>query len=767
MAEEEPANTNAMGKKGMAAFWGEFEGVMTQMDGLTFAGLILLVALLTLGIVYLVFRRGIALRLNAIVVGMTSLAATAGFILGKQGLTLAGLGLAVVSVAPAYFLLLLALKRIVLPIQSVAESALQLSQGDLGQNRSIEGWDEIRDLLQAQRQIREYLLQINSIAEKIAGGNLAQDISARSENDAIGQALVRMVKSLREVISKMTQNIDQISREYGNIAFAADQTRQATREISDNLHHVAQQTNEQIERLRATLQAIEQMALAINGVSKGAQEQAQAVAEASRRMQQITEKIQVVAERAHLAEQVTGEVSVSAQRGSQVIGESIERMRRIVESTQHVQEKAEWVGQNTRQIGIILETTQELAAQTNLLALNAAIEAARAGEQGKGFAVVADEVRKLAEKSVQATKEIAGLIRDIQMSVSEMGVAIQEQGKEIDAGVQQSLHAGEALDAILKGIGEVESRIQDISEAADEIHEATRGLMVAMETVSAVVEENTAATEELAASAAEVTTTVRAYVGASEQNMGVLNNVAQASEQIRDQVAAVTSSIQRMSEQTTLLQQQIARIVTQQVSGKVSRGSALIGRLDFVREKYGQAALDQVISRVPAEVQQILRGKIDPEGEYPPEVLGALTAAIKDTLAGGKDDILREMTRYRAKYDIQPGAALAKYFKPGDPGYIIRRMDLCLRHNWGDGVIVRIFDLAENHVRMEVDMGKKQPRERCTYNHVGWMEGVIEAAGGVPYIRKTRCVYNGDPICEYDVRWEMVSTPSKQEVRLR
>lgn len=746
----------------MATIWTAIENVLRAMNGWTFVILILVVALVTLGVVYRIFGRGIASRLNAIVVGMTSLAATAGFILGRQGVTLTGMVLAAMLVTPAYFLLLLALKRIVLPVHELARSALQLAEGDLGQGKEIRGWDEIRDLLNAQQQIREYLLQINSIAEKIASGNLTLDLRARSENDAIGQALARMVRSLRETISGMTKNIDQISREYGHIAFAADRTNQATHEISDKLRLVVQETSGQIERLQATLQAVEQMALAINGVSKGAQEQAQAVAEASRKMQKISENIQWVTERTRLAVQVTNEVSSSAQHGSKTIRESIERMQRIVESTRRVQEKAEWVGQNTRKIGIILETTQELAAQTNLLALNAAIEAARAGEQGKGFAVVADEVRKLAEKSVQATKEIATLIHNIQASVSEMGMAIQDQGTEIDAGVQQSLDARGALETILKGIGQVEQRIEDIARAADEIHAATQGLTTAMETVSAVVEENTAATEELSASASEVTQAVQIYAHASEQTLKQLNAVALAAEQIRDQVANVTASIQRMSEQSTLLQQQIVRITTQQVSGKVSRGSALIGRLDFVREKYGPPALERVINRLPSEVQRLLRGTIDPEGEYPPEILGLLTNAIKEELAGGKDDILREMTRYRAKYDIQPGAALAKYFKPGDPGYIIRRMDLCLRHNWGDGVVVRIFDLAENHVRMEVDMGKKQPRERCTYNHVGWMEGVIEAAGGIPYIKKTRCMYNGDPYCEYDVRWELAKVGIKQ-----
>ncbi|MGB9898061.1 methyl-accepting chemotaxis protein [Thermanaerothrix sp.] len=746
----------------MAMVWTAIENVLRAMNGWTFVILILIVALLTLGVVYRIFGRGIASRLNAIVVGITSLAATAGFILGRQGVTLTGMVLAAMLVTPAYFLLLLALKRIVLPVHELARSALQLAEGDLGQGQEIQGWDEIRDLLNAQQQIREYLLQINSIAEKIASGNLTLDLRARSENDAIGQALARMVRSLRETISGMTKNIDQISREYGNIAFAADRTNQATHEISDKLRLVVQETSGQIERLQATLQAVEQMALAINGVSKGAQEQAQAVAEASRKMQKISENIQWVTERTRLAVQVTNEVSSSAQHGSKTIRESIERMQRIVESTRRVQEKAEWVGQNTRKIGIILETTQELAAQTNLLALNAAIEAARAGEQGKGFAVVADEVRKLAEKSVQATKEIGTLIHNIQASVSEMGLAIQDQGTEIDAGVQQSLDARGALETILEGIEQVEQRIEDIARAADEIQAATLGLTTAMETVSAVVEENTAATEELSASASEVTQAVQIYAHASEQTLKQLNDVALAAEQIRDQVANVTASIQRMSEQSTLLQQQIVRITTQQVSGKVSRGSALIGRLDFVREKYGAPALERVINRLPSEVQRLLRGTINPEGEYPPEILGLLTNAIKEELAGGKDDILREMTRYRAKYDIQPGAALAKYFKPGDPGYIIRRMDLCLRHNWGDGVVVRIFDLAENHVRMEVDMGKKQPRERCTYNHVGWMEGVIEAAGGIPYIKKTRCMYNGDPYCEYDVRWEMAKVGVKQ-----
>jgi hypothetical protein len=213
-----------------------------------------------------------------------------------------------------------------------------------------------------------------------------------------------------------------------------------------------------------------------------------------------------------------------------------------------------------------------------------------------------------------------------------------------------------------------------------------------------------------------------------------------------------------MSDRAVSLQQNVLKLTTTRISGMVSRGNALIGRIDFVKEKYGAQALDRVFSRLPQEQQSILRGRIDPDGSYPPELLGALTEAIRMELAGGSLDILREMTRYRAKFDIKPGAPLAQHFRSGDPGFIIRRMDLCLRHNWGEGVVVRVFDLASNHVRMEVDMGKKQSRERCTYNHVGWMEGVIDASGGIPTITKTKCMHDGSAFCEYDISWEMSAT---------
>jgi methyl-accepting chemotaxis protein len=214
-----------------------------------------------------------------------------------------------------------------------------------------------------------------------------------------------------------------------------------------------------------------------------------------------------------LAAETSRNSSTTATAGARVVQETIEGMARIAERVKQTAGAVDTLGSRSDQIGEIIVTIEDIADQTNLLALNAAIEAARAGEQGRGFAVVADEVRALAERTTRATKEIGEMIKAIQSDTREAVSSMEEGVCEAEKGAESSRKSGEALKQILSQINEVTMQINQIATAAEEQTATTGEITSNVHQVSEVVQDAARGAQETSAAAAQLADQARQLQG--------------------------------------------------------------------------------------------------------------------------------------------------------------------------------------------------------------------------------------------------------------
>lgn len=230
-----------------------------------------------------------------------------------------------------------------------------------------------------------------------------------------------------------------------------------------------QETLTDVSRDTVTLAAAaEDLAASTQDLTRGGQEQNNQAVQASTAVEEMSATVGEMARNAQSVAAQAQSASGAAGQGHRVVSDAVAGMATLGDTIRHSAQLVQQLGQRSEQIGVIVRIIEDIADQTNLLALNAAIEAARAGEQGRGFAVVADEVRKLAERTTKATREIGETIRTIQGDTNAVVSAMQRATKETDGGIALAKRAGEHLGAIVEAVQAVTTMVQQIAVAIEE-----------------------------------------------------------------------------------------------------------------------------------------------------------------------------------------------------------------------------------------------------------------------------------------------------------
>ncbi|MBI9050466.1 MAG: HAMP domain-containing protein [Anaerolineaceae bacterium] len=434
------------------------------------------------------------------------------------------------------------------PIKKLTASAEAFSNGNLQEEIQVTTTDEIGVLATAFKSMQGYLLTIANAARALADNDLRIEINALSEEDELGTAFEQMVKSLRRTIGDVSDQSNLLDESAGQLAITSSQAREATSQIANTMQQIASGTVQQADSVNRAGVSVGQMTSAIDDVANGAQQQATAASNAADITNMLSAAIQQVAGNAQGVLRESKIAAESAQKGSQKVEDTLTGMQNIKKQVGVSADKVREMGDRSDKIGDIVVTIDDISSQTNLLALNAAIEAARAGEAGKGFAVVADEVRKLAERSSTATSEIGDLVKTIQQTVKEAVQAMEEGTLEVENGVTIANEAGVALYEILSATNRVNAEAEQAVAASDEMEASADELVSAVDMVSSVIEQNTAATEQMSAGSSNVTESIENIASVSEENSAAVEEVSASAEEMSAQVEEVSTSAESLSQ---------------------------------------------------------------------------------------------------------------------------------------------------------------------------------------------------------------------------
>jgi methyl-accepting chemotaxis protein len=441
-----------------------------------------------------------------------------------------GVTLAVIA---AVFVIALAIglvisRQITAGLAQVVKAANGLAQGDLNQSVQVNSNDELGDMARSFQEmivnLRHIVGQVRLAASTVAAGS--EQISSSAEQLAkSAQSQAAAVEETSSSMEEMAASITQVSGNAHSLSAAVEQTSSSIEEMAASIQEVAGSTDTLGAAVSQTSASVEQLAASVQAVARN------------------------VTEANHVSE-ASAEV---AEKGRQAVDQTIDGMTRINRAMSDVVTVIASLGKSSEEIGNIISVIDDIAEQTNLLALNAAIEAARAGEHGRGFAVVADEVRKLAERSAKATGEIATLIKGIQRETEQAVQSTQQGAKAISEGTGLAQKAGESLQGIVTSVSQVSTLMGQIQHATQEQSRAAAQITAAVTAMNQLTRSVMGATQEQTTGSEQIVRAVETISRITQEVAAATAEQRQAGERAVDAIVRISDLSSEVNRKTSSL----------------------------------------------------------------------------------------------------------------------------------------------------------------------------------------------------------------------
>ncbi len=509
-------------------------------------------------------------------------------------------GFTALAIAVVALLVSTVARDVRLTTSALHREVMRLADGDLTPGPPCESEDELgalsRSFDRMAVRLRATVSQVIEAARGVEGA--ASDIAVISED--VNTATGDQVQGLQRV----TVGMDRIRREATGITGSAQGLSTAVEESSSSMLQLGVTCEELSEnagtvtsRIDEVGGSIEQMIESSRRVTSGTESLAQASSETSSSMEEMASSLRQVNTNAAETSRLSSQVIEIAESGRRQVGETIQGMEAIRDATDSVQEVIHHLGERAGEIGSILGVIDDVADETNLLALNAAIIAAQAGEHGRAFSVVADEIKDLADKVISSTKEIGDLIRAVQGEVHNAIQAIASGTDRVQAGVELAAQAGVALENITSAsrqsadrIGEIVAAVEEQSAAAAHVVGLMDKVREGSETIRLAGGEQARGNEVVLRSAGAMRDVAHQVQGATEEQTRGAHRMREAVENVRRAVEEINASLREQSsaseEIAEFLEQLYARTRSNDASAQRMRDAmrGLMGQAEGLRE---------------------------------------------------------------------------------------------------------------------------------------------------------------------------------------